>query len=161
MGFALASGLLLAATLIYGTVRERQWTAWTAAQPKLRIALIQVDPAYVGVEEKLRERSLAVNDQVDLICWPELAIGNYSEELADFRDSQRTAVLSRDSRDSLQPAKDLQHDLLAGGKLYRPDAAEEGPYTMAAFLISPAQEILGKYRKRTLLPLGEYVPGQA
>jgi len=159
--YAVSASLLLAATLVFGVVREWQWTSWANQQPKLRVALIQVDPGYMGADVKLRERSLAVHQDVDLICWPEASVGIYSESLTHFRDIDRTRTLSRDSRDSLEPGKGLATHLLAGGKLYHDNAAEEGPFTMAGLLISPTQDILGKYRKRTLLPLGEYVPGQS
>ena len=161
LGFALSTTALLAATLLFGLVRQDQSTRWAARQPRLNVALLQVNVTVMGSDAKLREMSLALDPRVDLICWPECAIGIYSEELTHFRDIDQTRRLSRDSRDSLEPAKALGRPLLAGGKLYRPDATEDGPYSMTAFLISPSQQILGRYKKRTLLPFGEYVPGQA
>jgi apolipoprotein N-acyltransferase len=155
------AGLLLVATLFYGQMRMAQWSEWIAAQPKLRVGLIQVDPAFVGSEHKLRERSLEVHDQVDLLCWPELSVGTYSEELRHFRDRQQTELLSRQSRHALEPARDFACHLLASGKLYRQGAGEEGPYAMTAFLISPEQDVVGRYRKQILLPFGEYIPGEA
>lgn len=159
--YSVAAGLLFASTLGFGIVRERQWTARMAQQPKLKVALIQVDPAFVGCEEKLRSRSLAIHDQVDLVCWPESALGVYSEELNHFRDVDQTLQLSRDSQNSLEPAKDFSPYLLAGAKLYRGQVSDYGPFSMAGLLISPSQDIVGRYRKRTLLPLGEYVPLQS
>jgi apolipoprotein N-acyltransferase len=159
--FAAAALGLLAATLAFGVVRQRQWDAWCAAQPKLKIGLVQVDPAYMGSEQKLRDRSLPLHDHVDLLCWPESSLGIYNEKLTHFRDPAKTILLSRDSQNSLQPAEGFACHLLAGGKLYRDGAADEGPYAMTAFLISPAQDIVGRYRKRTLLPFGEYIPGQS
>jgi apolipoprotein N-acyltransferase len=153
--------LLLAATLAFGYVRISQWSEWVREQPKLKLALVQVDPVFVGSEKKLRERSLAVHDQVDLLCWPESALGIYSERLSHFRDPAQTATLSRQSHDCLEPAKGLACHLLAGGKLYREGASHEGPYAMTAFLVTPDQDISGRYRKRTLLPFGEYIPGQS
>jgi apolipoprotein N-acyltransferase len=32
---------------------------------------------------------------------------------------------------------------------------------MTAFLVSPEDDIIGRYKKRTLLPFGEYVPGES
>ncbi len=159
-GYSCAAGILLAGTLMFGGVRVAQWERWCAAQPKLKVALVQVDPAYVGSERKLRERSAAVHGQVDLLCWPESAAGVYSEALAHFRDPEETMRRSRHSLRSLEPAKDFACHLLAGGKQYAEGAGEVGPYSMTAFLISPAQDILGRYRKRTLLPFGEYIPLQ-
>jgi apolipoprotein N-acyltransferase len=158
--YSSAAMLLLVCTLVYGGVRISQWERWCADQPKLKVALVQVDPAYVGSEQKLRERSAAVHDQVDLLCWPESAAGVYAESLTHFRNPDDTMRLSRHSLRSLEPAKDFSCHLLAGGKLYREGADEAGPYSMTAFLIGPQQDILGRYRKRTLLPFGEYIPGQ-
>src|SRR5262249_22308093 len=50
--------------------------------------------------------------------------------------------------------------LLASGRTYRADTPEDGPYRNTAFLINESQEILGTYVKRSLLPWGEYVPGE-
>ena len=159
--FSTAAVGLLVATLIYGGVRQWQWAEWTASQPKLRVALLQVDTGQVGSGDKLRERSLAIQNDVDLICWPESSIGTYCEELEHFRDEQQTLLQSRAPRESLQPNKDFSRHLLAGGMLYREGTAEEGPYAMAALLVNPSCDIIGRYRKRTLLPFGEYVPGQS
>jgi len=155
-----AALLLLVATVAFGQARMAQWSAWMASQPKLRVGMIQVDPSFVGSEQKLRERSLAVHDRVDLLCWPELSLGTYCEDLMHFRDPAKTKLLSRQSHDSLEPAKGLTCHLLASGRLYRKSAGEEGPYAMTAFLISPEQAIVGRYRKQTLLPFGEFIPGE-
>jgi apolipoprotein N-acyltransferase len=156
-----AAGLLLVATLIFGQVRMAQWSARISMQPKTRVGMIQVDPSFVGAEQKLRARSLEIHNQVDLLCWPELSLGTYSEELAHFGDREQTEALSRQSQDALEPARGFACHLLASGKLYRKSAGEDGPYAMTAFLISPEQEILGRYRKQTLLPFGETIPGDA
>src|SRR5262245_25517978 len=113
------AGITLVGAVAFGCLRIQQWEQWCAGQPKLTVALIQVDPSYVGAEKKLRERSEAVHDQVDLICWPESAVGTYSEKLTHFRDRRATMHMSRHSLQSLQPAKDFACHLLAGGKLYR------------------------------------------
>jgi apolipoprotein N-acyltransferase len=160
IAYCVASAALLGATLAFGSLRRQQWEAHAAGESKLKIALMQIDPAYGRSKRKLRERSLAVHDQVDLICWPETAIGAYSDQLKDFRDSDRTFELSHESHSYLEPAKDLHCHLLAGGKTYSGEPTEEGPFWMAAFLINPLQDIVGTYKKRTLMPLGEYVPGQ-
>lgn len=158
--YALVAGGLGAATLAYGQVRLAQLEGWLARQPARRIGLVQIDPALVGSEDKLRQASLAVHQTLDWLCWPETALGTYCETLRDFRDPDQVRELSRDSQRSLAPAAGLTCPLLAGGRLYGPQAGSEGPYAMAALLIGPDQQIWGKYRKRTLMPLGEYVPGQ-
>lgn len=161
VGYCLLAAALFVSTLLFGHLQMSYWEGAILDLPKLRIALIQVDPEYVGSEKKLRDQSLAVHDQVDLICWPETSIGVYSSELTHFRDVENTLRLSRDSQTNLEPAKDFHCHLLAGGKVYASHAADDGPFTMSTFLIGPTQDVLGKYNKRTLMPLGEYVPGQS
>src|SRR4029079_14436181 len=101
------AGLLLVATLVFGQVRIAQWSAWISSQPTKRVAVIQVDPSFFGSEQKLRERTLAVHEQVDLICWPQLSLGTYSDELTSFCDSQRTELLSRQPPESREATKRL------------------------------------------------------
>lgn len=158
--YSLSAAMLLLATLTYGSARMAQWSRADAELPKFQVGVIQIDPSYRGSEIQFRRRSLEIDQQVDLLCWPESALGSYSDELAHFRNPTETTRLSRQSLDYLEPAKDLACHLLAGGKQYRADAADNGPYWMTAYLISPAQDIVGRYRKRTLLPFGEYVPLQ-
>lgn len=161
LAYAAVAGGLLAGVIAYGQVRRSQLESWLARQPVKTIALVQVDPALVGSEEKLRQASLMLDPAADWICWPETALGTYCETLSDFRDVQQVRALSRDTHLlMLQPAADLPCPLLAGARLYPPSAGEEGPYAMAALLIGPDQRLWGKYRKQTLMPLGEYVPGQ-
>jgi apolipoprotein N-acyltransferase len=159
--FSSSAAGLLAAALLVGSIRLRQWDEWCQRQPKLAVGLVQVDPAYVGAENNLRDRSLAIHDDVDLVCWPESSLGTYSNSLGNFRDSRETLRLSRDSSDTLEVTTGLHCHVLAGGKLYDEGTPHDSPVAMTAFLISPDQDILGRYRKRTLLPFGEYVPGQS
>jgi len=160
VAFAVASGTLLAATLIYGQVRIWQWSNWLPSQPKLKVGLIQVDPILAGSEARLREGSLAMKDRVDLICWPESSLGTYSERLTHFRDPDQTALLSRDSQDAIEVTTGLNRYLLAGAKSYRDESDYDCPYAVIALLVSPEQQIVGRYHKQTLLPLGEYIPGE-
>lgn len=151
---------LFALVLGVGIWRLDHWRQQIAHAPERRVGLIQVDPGKVGSEAKLRDFTFKLKKDVDLVCWPESAIGSYSTELSDFTDVDRTLINSRNSRESVRPAQGFQCDLLAGGKLYRPGVPEEGPYSMTAFLINPSEQIIGRYLKRTLLPFGEYMPGQ-
>lgn len=158
--FTLLAGSALAVVLSYGLARVGYLEHWLAQQPRQRIGLVQVDPARVGSEARLRQASLTVHHQLDWLCWPETALGTYCETLTDFEDPERVRALSRDSHLSLTPAAGLSCPLVAGARLYPPHAAAHGPYAMAALLIGPDQHIWGRYRKQTLMPLGEYVPGQ-
>jgi apolipoprotein N-acyltransferase len=51
--------------------------------------------------------------------------------------------------------------LLACAVTFADDAAKDGPYRNTSLLIDHHHEIIGRYTKRSLLPFGEYVPGQA
>jgi apolipoprotein N-acyltransferase len=64
-------------------------------------------------------------------------------------------------RVDLQAISGVPCELLVGGKCFSPGAGEEGPFYQTAFLIRPDGAIAGRYFKRTLMPMGEYIPGQA
>jgi apolipoprotein N-acyltransferase len=158
--YATCVGVLFAAWIGLGEWRLAYWRTQIEQAAALRLGVCQVDTVRVGCEAKLRDRSLKMEDRVDLVCWPESSIGSYSCELCDFTDPQTTTRMSRNSRDAVRPSQGIRCDVLAGGKIYRPGAPDEGPYSMTAFLISPSENILGRYVKRTLVPFGEYMPGE-
>ncbi len=158
-GFASTS--LLIVTLAFGYSRLHRWQEAFPAQGSIRIASIQVDPRYTDSIEKMRQRTLAVQKELDLALWPECALGVYSFDLCDFHDPERTLELSGPPLVELQPTEDLTCELLAGGKSYQPTADRDGgPFFQTAFLIEPDEKIAGRYFKRSLMPIGEYVPGQ-
>lgn len=145
----------------WGMVREKQIDALERDAVGLRVAAIQVDPSFVDSVERMRAQSLAVQSDVDLVLWPESALGHYHETLADFRDPLRTSELSEAPNPAEDPSDGFLVELLAGGKTYRDGGRDCGPYCNTAFLIDPTKLITGKYVKRTLMPVGEYVPGES
>ncbi len=150
---------LLAGVLVFGRHRQHAWEAYAASQPALQIAIIQVDPSYTDSIEKMRERSLSLDEDVGLICWPESTLGNYCLSLGDFEDPQVTLEKSLPPLVDLQPTAGIGCPVLAGGKLFSPGANQDGPFFQASFLVGPDQTIAGRYLKRTLMPFGEYIPG--
>ncbi|MCA9260245.1 MAG: apolipoprotein N-acyltransferase, partial [Planctomycetales bacterium] len=148
---------LVAANVAFGVSRLATLTDIQERQPTLRIGVVQVDPSFVESTMKMR----AVSDQlppVELMLWPESSLGSYSaaiERLSDVR--QDTKIAHMPFIDS-KPACGLGAWLLAGGKTFDPGAGYAGPYYQTAYLIDATGEFRGKYHKRSLMPIGEFMP---
>lgn len=151
---------LLAAVLLFGLWRQSVWEDNTASRPVLRVALVQVDPNYNDSIAKMRKITLAMDDACELVCWPESTLGNYCSSLSSFRDEEITLANSLPPIVDLQPTSGISCPVLAGGKLFSPGASDEGPFLQTGFLLQPDQAIAGRYLKRTLMPVGEYIPGE-
>ena len=160
LAYAGGSLMILLGVMAFGHMRQQYWEARVAGQPKIRAAVIQVDPSYVESVAKLRTRTQLVHQPLDLACWPESTIGTYCLELNDFRDDDRTMQNAVLPCADLHPSAQLPCELLVGGKSYEPGRRDDGPYFQTAFLLQPDESISGRYLKRTLMPIGEYVPGQ-
>lgn len=149
-GFAAAITL----TVVYGLVRIRTIEQAMAASPVLRVALIQ--PGTMG-RERLRacmQLSKNLPEDVQLIVWPESAIGALSMEFDDFRSAQQ---LEEEGRDPESPLIGPRAYYLVGGDSF---LLEPERHFNSALLISPEEKILARYHKRTLIPFGEYIPGE-
>ncbi|MGV3483886.1 MAG: apolipoprotein N-acyltransferase [Planctomycetaceae bacterium] len=144
----------------WGIYRVAQVESDADRAPKLRIAAIQVDPSFVDSVERLRNQTLTVHNDVDLVLWPESSLGHYHESLTDFNDPIRTSELSEAPNPAEDPTDGFQTPLLAGGKTYTDGGRDCGPYCNTAFLIDTSKSIIGRYVKRTLMPVGEYIPGE-
>jgi apolipoprotein N-acyltransferase len=125
-----------------------------------RVAALQVNPSFQGSEEKLQDLSRNLDAQVDLICWPEASLGIYDERLTHFRDEYQIALWSRDPNRGRRPLKQPPAMLLGTGKTFPADAGPRGPYHVSALLVDQQENIVQRYDKQQLMPLGEYVPGQ-
>lgn len=126
---------------------------------RLRVAAIQVEPSEVDSVQRMQRLSQSLRD-VDLFCWPESSLGHYHERLEHFRDDILTSEMSEAPNPAPDPTDGLSAPLLAGAGTYSDGGRDVGPYLNTAFLIDPAKSIIGRYVKRTLMPIGEYVPGQ-
>ena len=122
------------------------------AGPPVRVAIVQgnVPRAFVGsVGEKSFEiladhvrhtRSLAGED-VDLVVWPESAVG---------LDMARSPLV----RDLVEDAA-----AAAGAEMIVGGNQEAGPgYKVMAYQLAPTGELIDTYQKTHLVPFGEYVP---
>jgi apolipoprotein N-acyltransferase len=152
---------VIVGVLAFGYQRERYWRDAPIGRPSIRVALVQVDPSYVDSLAKMRKRSIAVADKVELVCWPESSLGTYRTDLAGFQDESVTRASSLPPAVDLRPTAGVSSQLLSGGRSFPRGATEEGPFLQTVFLVRPDQTIAARYFKRSLMPLGEYIPGQS
>jgi len=145
----------------WGILRQGQIDHLDATLPRLRVAAIQVAPSPNESIDRMRSLSLRSNEGIDLVLWPESSLGRHDESV----DSISVPMGSTGSFGSLiqtiDPTQGFTADLIAGGDTYRGRWAEQGPFRITAFLIAPDSTIRGRYVKRSLLPIGEYLPGES
>jgi apolipoprotein N-acyltransferase len=130
----------------------------SSVPPTIRVGLVQVDPTYSDNRERLVSFTRQIEGAVDLVCWPESSIGTYADELPNFRNEDQRFAQSREPNLGLRPLRHPRTPLLACGKSYASGVSEEGPYHVTAFLIDKDENIVGRYHKRCLIPIGERVP---
>ncbi len=152
-----AAGAATLAVVVYGAIRLPMIDRAMQAAPAVRVALVQGN---VGIKEKgdvryfdinldrYRQLSEGVQDDVDLIVWPETVSLRWVE--AD--------AVRLEGKDNL--FDNLRSHLIFGGLAYRlrgadPHDAEE---FNSAFLLGPQGTLLDRYDKRILMPFGEYIP---
>ena len=133
------------------------------AAPKIDVALVQVDPGEEGATDTLRrltrEAAADRGRPFDLVCWPECTGGCYHQDLRSFRDEAALTELSRDPNPGMRPLEGADCPLLLGGRIYTGLSEKPLELYQAAILIDPREDIVGHYRKRHLMPFGEYVLG--
>ncbi len=146
---------LLAAVLIYGFNRLDRFEK--PEGPVLKLTIVQPnipqdlkwDPSFLAptMEIFTRLTRAATPQQPDLIVWPESATPFFFEMEESFRQTVAALV------------GETGTPLLLGSPSY---SVQQGVahYYNSAYLISPENEILGKYDKLHLVPYGEYVPLQ-
>ncbi len=159
--FTLTVLVLSAIAVIYGFWSDSHWRSIAGEGKDLRVAAVQVNSSFVRAEERLCELSLKISPPPDLVIWPESSLGVYSDRLDNLANEDRVYELSREPHCSLPGYAIPGTMLLACGVTFADDAAKDGPYRNTSLLIDHHHEIIGRYTKRSLLPFGEYVPGQS
>jgi len=147
--------LLFTMVLIYGGWRLSVVCKETETFSKVKVAIIQGnidqgkkwDPAFQYETIKIyRDLSFqAGKSEPSLIVWPESAVPFFLQSHHRYR------------RLIFDIARETDSYLLFGGPAYREKAGKVSCFN-SAFLVSPANKILGQYDKIHLVPLGEYVP---
>ncbi len=150
---------IVASVCVWGSFSHRDWGKRIAAAASIQIAAIQVDPTFVESLTQMQAYSDTVANQAELVLWPESTLGNYHITLDHFRDTEHTIANSEMPNPAIAPYPTIHCDLLAGGKTYDGER-DLGPYKNTAFLIDKQSQIVGRYVKRSLMPIGEYVPGE-
>lgn len=152
--------LILILGYAWGAQKDQQWQAKIAKAPTIKSAAVQVDPHFVDSVDRMRGLSDSVSESVDLYVWPETALGHYHTSLTDFRDENQTYLKAELPTTAIDPYPSNPAELLAGGRTYDDGGRDRGPYRNTAFLIDSSKWITGRYVKRSLMPIGEYVPGE-
>jgi apolipoprotein N-acyltransferase len=150
----------LAVVVAYGLWRMPRVQAEIDAAPVVRVALVQGnigirekgDVALFDINvEKYRELSRPLQDETDLLIWP--------ESVAQWWVSTDTTRLARDDN----PFPDLRTFLIYGGLAFTPKPMRvrrpRADKFNSAFLIGADGAVLGRYDKQVLLPFGEFLPG--
>lgn len=155
LAFAL---MLLVAAWWHGIGRVRALERSSAAAPQWRIALVHPDAPCIferddaavaeSNEALLSLTSLASATSPDLVVWPETSLPGVVPYDRDAANLIREACLSSGA------------PLLAGGVEYLPrfKGDPDGLLFNSAFLFDEAPSIMARYRKRHLVPFGEFIP---
>ena len=107
---------IVSLNLVYSIWVMNYWQAKIDAAPKMRVALVQVDPSYVVSLQQSRELTASVASDVDIVCWPESSGGNYELSLDELSDERRVFECSREPERGLRPWPAPTCELLLGGK---------------------------------------------
>jgi apolipoprotein N-acyltransferase len=157
----LAAIILLAITsFLFGLWSIQSWNARLSVPADYSLGCVQDVPGETGSLARMREATENFGRELDLVIWPESCLGTHAADLPTFADP-----LEVNDR-SLMPMVDtsktvgLSSPLLAGGKTFLGEKRDDAPVHQTAFLIAKDGEIVSRYHKRGLMPLGEYVPGE-
>jgi apolipoprotein N-acyltransferase len=154
---AVLSALFLIVFLAYGYVKMNAVDRQMAANPSLRVGLVQgnIDQA-VKWDESFQKETLKIYEKLsfnvaeekpDLIIWPETATPFFFQ---DEKEYQPVVLNIPEKANSF---------LLFGTPYYKVEKGKVNHYN-SAFLVSPSGGLIGRYDKIHLVPFGEYVPLQ-
>ena len=149
--------IILASMWIYGSWRIRSIDV-TSGQP-LIVGVVQEDPSSREGLSRMREQSLNMAN-VDLLVWPESTLGVHSTNLTSFADEDQVYQWSKPPMIDSAQLLGLPAPVILGGRSFVGDREQESAQMQTAFLLDTDGSISLRYHKRSLMPLGEYVPGQ-
>ena len=152
----------VALVLCFGWWRTNDVADYLAERAPMRVALIQ--PGQLQHDtlpvwwHRCRQLSQTIDEPVDLICWPESAVGRaYHIQETDLKpppDAQPG------SREAFRPYREPQSHLLFGASSWATTASGEKFFYVSALLSDKQERIIDRYHKRSLVPFGEYIPGE-
>lgn len=149
---------VVVATWWHGIDRARRIERQNLSAPRFRIAVVHPDAPCIferdddsvtaANEALLSFTELASSTGPDLVVWPETSLPGYIPYDRDAAELVREACAASGA------------PLVAGGVEYRPrfKGDKDGLIFNSAFLFRSAASIEAAYRKRHLVPCGEYIP---
>lgn len=146
--------IALAAVLCFGWQRRQAVQRRLSERPAIRVALVQPkDQPWSKTCEKL---SRNVEEEVDLFCWPESAMGG----VYPLEQNSLKSTASSSGRRTGRPYPEPNGFLLFGAASINTGPSGEKVYHVNAMLADLEENIIGRYHKRSLVPFGEYIPGE-
>ena len=146
--------VLLSATMTYGHYRVNDFKSPQGNQ--LKIAIVQPniaqdikwDPMFLDETMRIFSRlSIQSADfKPDMVVWPESATPFFFQSEQSYKKTVGNIVNKTGAY------------LLFGSPSWQKDIAGNHQFFNSAFLLSPSNEIVGRYDKTHLVPYGEYVP---
>lgn len=152
IGFAVVMTL----TLSFGWWRTGQVAAYVASRPSLRIALIQ--PGERPWIKNCRKLSREIEDPPDLLCWPESAVPDVYRPGKD--DLRVTPNADPRASNRMRPLPQPGSHLLFGTTSLAPESGAKPVFYVSALLADIEEQVIGRYHKRSLVPFGEFIPGE-
>ena len=156
----IAALAIISSIWIYGKFRIYEIDRSSSASELYRIGVIQEDPSYRDAIEKMRSRSDSLGTDIRLFLWPESTLSIHSLELQSFADPVAMLDLTMPPQVETTPMLGLCAPQIVGGRSFHGLPNEQVPKYQTAFVVASDGAILNHYHKRSLMPIGEYVPGE-
>ena len=147
--------VMLAADLLYGTIRLQEVAALSSASSPVTVGLVQGNiPQDIKWDKNFRDDALnrhrdltlnALRAGAELIIWPESATPFYFQNEPYYQEALFDLIRGSGSY------------LLIGSPSFAMDQHRSVSFN-SAFLLTPYSTIAGRYDKMHLVPYGEYVP---